>query len=84
MSKTKTVKKLDLTITYKVGYGDVKMPKKIYEQLLKAAKNGDEIEMNKYPDVADWMSSNVREIDCMNWKAEIDDLRTFGAKESAE
>jgi len=74
MSKTKTVKKLNLTITYKVGYGDVKMPKEIYEQLLKAAENGEEIEMHKYPDVADWMSSNVAERDCFDWKAEIDSV----------
>ena len=50
------------------------MPKEIYEQLLKAAKNGDEIEMHKHPEVADWMSSNVREKDCVDWKAEIDDF----------
>lgn len=75
MSKgTKKVKSLSLTVTYRVGYGDVEMPKEIYEQLLKAAENGDEIEIYKYPDVADWMSSNVREGDCMDWKAEIDEL----------
>jgi hypothetical protein len=71
---SKTVKKIGLTITYKVGYGNVKMPKEVYEQLLRAAENGDEIEMHKYPDVADWMSSNVSERDCFDWKAEIDSV----------
>lgn len=61
-------------MTYRVGYGGVEMPKEIYEQMVKAAENGDEIEMHKYPDVAEWMSSNVRERDCMDWKAEIDEL----------
>jgi len=71
---SKTAKQLSLTITYKVGYGDVKMPKEIYEQLLKAYKNGGEIEMHKYPDVVCWMSSNVKEGDCFDWKAEIDNI----------
>ena len=75
MSKgIKKVKSLSLTVTYRVGYGGVEMPKEIYEQMVKAAENGDEIEMHKYPDVADWMSSNVGERDCIDWKAEIDEL----------
>jgi hypothetical protein len=71
---TKKVNRLSLTVTYKVGYGEINMPKEIYEQMVEAAQKGDEIEMHKYPDVADWMSSNVSEEDCIDWKAEIDEL----------
>ena len=70
----KKLKSLSLTITYRVGYKGLEIPKEIYKQLLKAAENGDEIEIHKYCDVADWMSSIVRERDCMDWKAEIDEL----------
>ena len=47
MSKgTKKVKSLSLTVTYKVGYGGVEMPKEIYEQIVKAAENGDVLVIN--------------------------------------
>lgn len=72
--ETKKVKSLSIIVTYRVSYGGVEMPKQIYEQMVKASENGDEIEMHNYPDVFDWIVSNVRERDCLNWKAEIDKL----------
>lgn len=68
------VKKLSLTVTYKVGLGNVEIPKKVYEQLKKAAEKGDEIEMHTYPDAADWMSSKISERGCFDWKAQVDQL----------
>lgn len=52
MSKgTKKVKSLSLTVTYRVGYGGVEMPKEIYEQLLKAAERlGKLLKVKKYSD----------------------------------
>jgi len=71
---SKKVKKLSVTVTYKVGLGNVKVPKEVYEELVKAAEKGDEIEMHKYPEAAEWMTSNVRERDCFDWNVQIDEL----------
>ena len=29
---------------------------------------------NKYAEAASWLSDNIREADCMDWEADIDDL----------
>ncbi len=73
----KTVESLTVTVTYKAGLGNVKMPKKVYEELVKAAEKGDEIEMggiSKYPDAYEWLTDNIKERDCMDWSAEIEDI----------
>ena len=73
----KTVKDLTISVKYRVGLGDVDMPQKVYDQLVEAAENGDEIEpmdSRKYADAAEWLSDNVKERDCMEWYAEVDDI----------
>lgn len=72
----KKVKDLEVKVTYRVGFGNFKMPGKVYEQLMKAAFNGDEIESDglDYPDAAEWLSNNIREKDCTSWEAEIEDI----------
>ena len=70
------VKDLKLKVSYRVGYGGVEMPREVYDQLVEAQENGDEIEMggiSKYPDAFEWLSNNIKERDCMDWSAEIDD-----------
>ncbi|WP_299576638.1 hypothetical protein [uncultured Sunxiuqinia sp.] len=70
------VEDLQVTVTYRVGLGDVSMPEKVYKQLFDAAKNGDEIDGSSmtYSDAAEWLSDNIRERDCMDWECEIDEL----------
>ena len=72
----KTVKNLSVTVTYKVGIGNVEMPDNVYEQLLKAAKNNDEIDGvgNTYREASDWLSNHVKEGDCFDWKTEINQI----------
>jgi hypothetical protein len=70
------VKDLTVKVSYRVGYGGVEMPQKVYDQLVEAQENGDEIEMggiSKYPDAYEWLSDNIKERDCMDWSAEIDE-----------
>ncbi len=72
-----TVKKLSVSVTYKVGLGNVEMPEDVKEQLIQAAENCDEIEMNgmqEYPEAFEWLSNNVREADCFSWVAEIENV----------
>lgn len=72
----KNVKKIEVTVTYKVGLGNVKMPEKVYKQIVEAAENGNDIEGDglKYSDAAEWLTSNVKERDCFEWKTEIDEI----------
>jgi hypothetical protein len=76
-----TIKDLTVKVTYRVGLGEVEMPEKVHQQLLEASENGDEIEIggiSKYPDAYEWLSDNIREPDCMDWSAEIEDVSENG------
>lgn len=71
------VNNLSVRVTYKVGLGNIEMPEDVREQLIQAAENCDEIEMNgmqEYPEAYEWLSNNIREGDCFAWIAEIDDV----------
>ena len=73
----KTVKDLTISVKYRVGLGDVDMPQNVYDQLVEASENGDEIDPcdnRKYSDAAEWLSDNIKERDCMEWSAEVDDI----------
>lgn len=76
-----TIKDLTVKVTYRVGLCEVEMPEKVHQQLLEASENGDEIEMggiSKYPDAYEWLSDNIREHDCMDWEAEIEEVSENG------
>ena len=74
-----TLKNISVTVTYQVGLEDIKAPKKVIDQLQKLFDSGrnlitgttDEI---KYPDAMDWLTENIREIDCTDWECEINDF----------
>ena len=72
-----TIKDLTVKVTYRVGLGDVEMPQEVYDQINEAAENGDEISisgMSEYPEALQWLSDNIRERDCMDWEAEIEEM----------
>lgn len=73
-----TVKDLSVKVTYRVGLGNVEMPKKVYKQILKAAENSKELDptmMDKqYQEAANWLTENIKERDCMDWEVEIEDV----------
>lgn len=75
MEKIK-VEHFQVTVTYKVGLGDLEIPKNVYDQLVEVDQNSDTIDPSwmKYPEAADWLSNNIKEGDCMQWEVEIDDL----------
>jgi hypothetical protein len=71
------VKDLTVSVTYRVGLGDVKMPHKVYKELIKAQEKGDDITMDgntKYIEAYDWLSDNIKERDCMDWSVEIEEI----------
>lgn len=76
--KTIKIDQLTVTVTYTVGYGGVDMPEEVYKQLLKANEKGDDIESvshkKDYQEASEWLTENVKEGDCYDWKAEIREL----------
>lgn len=71
------IKDLTVKVTYEVGLGDLEMPIEVYNEIQEADENGDNIEMNsmKYPKAESWLSQQIKEEDCMEWKAEVIELR---------
>ena len=53
------------------------MTQKVYDQIVEAAENGDDIDPSdprKYADAANWLLDNISERDCMDWDAEIEEV----------
>lgn len=71
----KNIKDLTVKVTYEVGLGDLEMPIEVYNQIIKADEKGDKIETmsgnRKYEEAAEWLSQNIQERYCMEWKAEV-------------
>ena len=78
----KNIKDLTVKVTYEVGLGDLEMPIEVYNQIMEADENGDDIETmsgnRKYEEAAEWLSQNIQERDCMEWKAEVIEILEAG------
>ncbi len=72
----KTIKDLDVKVTYRVGLGDVKVSDKVFEQLNEIAENGSEIDgMDmEYPEASEWLRDNIKEADCCDIEYDITEL----------
>lgn len=69
-----TLNTLRLTVTYRVGIGNFKVPQSIYDKLNDAHENGDEIEAGttENGEVLEWLADNIHERDCFDISYEID------------
>lgn len=60
----KKIENLDLTVTYKVDFGDIEVSDEIYAQLTELQDDGStdwgDI-LDKYPDLAEFIKNNVDE-----------------------
>ena len=69
------IKDLTVKVTYEVGLGDLEMPIEVYNEIQEANESGDEIDgmssADKYLLASEWLGRNIKESDCMEWKAEI-------------
>ena len=70
------MKKLkDITVTYRVGLGNIDVSDEIYQALIDSQGMTLRHDDNKAKQVAcSWLSDNIQEADCFDWKCEIDDL----------
>lgn len=76
MAKIET---LEVSVKYRVGLGDITLPKDVRDQLEKAADNGITIDLGssnkeEYELAADWLRDHIHEKDGYQWELEIDDL----------
>jgi len=72
-----TVKDLTVRISYRVTLCDVEMPNDVYDQIHEANENGNDIHLggvSEYPEALQWLMDNIREGDCIDWEAEIEDF----------
>lgn len=60
----KKIENLDLTVTYKVDFGDIEVTDEVYTQLTELQNDGStdwgDI-LDKYPDLAEFIKNNVDE-----------------------
>ena len=69
----KTINNLTVTVTYTVGLGNIKVPKEVYDDLIKHYDN-ESWEVSEDSIAAEWLADNIKEKDAMDWSYEIDDL----------
>jgi hypothetical protein len=72
----KTIKNLDVKVTYRVGLGDVKVPDKVFKQLKEIADKGIELDGTgmDYLEANEWLIDNIKERDCCDLEYEISEL----------
>lgn len=73
---TVKVERLWVKVTYEVDLGDLEIPKDVFDELEIANDESREVKMGDYRfnKAYDWLSENIKEADCMEWEAEIQDL----------
>ena len=64
-------------VTYEVRLGDLEMPQEVFDEINKSIDRGRDIDTmsgnqdDDYINASDWLTDNIKETDCMEWKAEI-------------
>jgi hypothetical protein len=72
----KQIEDLWVKIIYEVRLGDLEMPQEVFDEINQAIDRGRDIDTmsgmdDDYPNASDWLTENIKENDCMEWKAEI-------------
>lgn len=70
------IEDLSVKVTYKVGLGNLTVPKKVLKQLNAIYDTGSEIDGTgmDYPEAVEWLRDNIREADCHDLEYEIEEL----------
>jgi hypothetical protein len=72
----KTIKNLTVTVTYRVGLGDVEVSDEMLKKLEAMQDSGrwNCNDHSNHADAAEWLSDNINEADAFDWEYEIDEL----------
>jgi hypothetical protein len=64
-------------VTYEVRLGDLEMPQEVFDEINEAIDRGRDIDTmsgnqdDDYQNASEWLTDNIKEKDCMEWKVEI-------------
>jgi hypothetical protein len=64
-------------VTYEVRLGDLEMPQEVFDEINEAIDRGRDIDTmsgnqdDDYINASEWLTDNIKEKDCMEWKVEI-------------
>lgn len=63
------VKSIGIEVTYRLEYGNLEIPKRVQDQLLKAMRNNESISYTneKYEESTEWIKNNIDESDAFEW-----------------
>lgn len=74
----KTIKNIDVRVTYNVALSDIEVPDDVYDALMN--KEGDEIDGDNYNltdeelKVEEWLCHHISESDAYKWRHRIDEI----------
>lgn len=72
------IEDLWVKVTYEVRLGDLEMPQEVFDEITQANNECRDIDtmsgVDRYPNASEWLTENITERDCMEWKAEIIDI----------
>lgn len=70
------IEDLWVKVTYEVRLGNLDMPQGVFDEINQANDDCRDIDTmsghyHSYPNASEWLTENIKEQDCMEWKAEI-------------
>ena len=69
--------RLEVEVTFRVGLGELNLPKEEFEQLTKAFEKGKELDgfgYDEFNEAREWLSDNIKQGDCCDISYEITDM----------
>ena len=73
--KNVKIEDLWVKVTYEVRLGDLEMPQDAFDEINQAIEDNRDIDamsgIDRYQKASEWLTENITERDCMEWKAEI-------------
>lgn len=80
----KTIKNIDIKMTFSVGFSEIEVPDNVYQQLIDASETGIELneDTKEYAEAYDFLNGRVNSNDAYDWEYEIEDLEKTSKKMS--
>jgi hypothetical protein len=72
----KTIKDLNVSVTYKVGLGNISVSEKVFKQLNEIAEKGGNVDLIGmfHPEAVEWLRDTIRQRDCYDIDYDIIEL----------
>lgn len=72
----KTIKKINVTVSYTVEIGGLNATEEVFDQLQEAYDNAEEIQggSTEFGHANDWLADKIKEGDALDWSCEINHM----------